>query len=76
MKFYHNVEWQQEDDAEPELLLLNKDGEVVQRFDIRQMKRGEIGQLLRKKGFFKKGKEDMEIPNKYKTGPYVEKDEL
>ena len=70
------MEWQQEERKEPELLLLNKGGEVVESIDIRKMTRGEIGQLLRKKGFFKKVQEDTEVPEEYKTGPYVEKDEL
>ena len=60
----------------PVLVLLNKYDEVLEEIDITPLSREEINQLLLKKGFFKKGSKDGEVPDKYKKGPYVERDEL
>ena len=70
------MEWQRIGGVKPVLVLLNKYDEVLEEIDITPLSREEINQLLLKKGFFKKGSKDGEVPDKYKEGPYVERDEL
>ncbi|KAK8381434.1 hypothetical protein O3P69_018487 [Scylla paramamosain] len=62
--------------ATPELVLLNKYTEELQRIDLRKMSQEEINQLVTKKGFYRKATKEEEVPQEYRTGPYVEKDEL
>lgn len=60
----------------PEMVFYNKNNEAVERDNLTTATRLEINELLAKKGFYKKIDHDEEVPEKYKEGPYVEKDEL
>ena len=56
--------------------MLNKDDEVLERIDLKKLSQEEINQLMIKKGFYKKTSQEEEVPEEYKEGPYVEKEEL
>ncbi|MPC16473.1 Selenoprotein M [Portunus trituberculatus] len=58
------------------MVFYNKANEAVERVDLQTATRLEINDLLVKKGFYKKSSHDEEVPEEYKEGPYVEKDEL
>ncbi|KAI0221802.1 Selenoprotein M [Lamellibrachia satsuma] len=62
--------------ASPVLLFLNKGGETVSKVELTGLKRQECNDLLLKKGFYKKSSEDAEVPEQYRNGPYVDKEEL
>ncbi|MPC16477.1 Selenoprotein M [Portunus trituberculatus] len=73
---YHNTKFQHIGGAPPELLLLNKDDEVLERIDLKKLSQDEINQLMIKKGFYKKSSKEEDVPEEYREGPYVEKEEL
>lgn len=58
------------------MVFYNKNKEAVEKVDLKKATRAEINELLIKKGFYKKSDQDEEVPEEYKEGPYVEKDEL
>ncbi|KAK8395754.1 hypothetical protein O3P69_005687 [Scylla paramamosain] len=71
---FHNVDFKHVGGATPELVLLNKHGEVLERIDIKKMSQEEINNLVLKKGFYKKAAKEEEVPREYKEGPYIEKE--
>ena len=48
----------------------------LQKVELSGLTRDDCNNLLLKKGFYKKSSEDAEVPEKYRNGPYVEKEEL
>jgi len=75
---FHNVEFKGKPGANPDLLLLNKDDQIVERIDLSKFNREQCNELLKEKGFYRKAFKDEEVPEKFKMGPYlpVPKDEL
>jgi len=69
---FHNVEVKFIPGANPDLLLMNKENQVVQRIDLAGHDREWCNDILKKKGFYKKASEEEEVPEKYKNGPYRE----
>ena len=49
---------------------------MLERVDLKKLSQEEINQLMLKKGFYKKTTKEEEVPEKYKEGPYVEREEL
>ncbi|XP_063845925.1 selenoprotein M-like [Scylla paramamosain] len=76
LEFFHNVDYEDVNGAMPTMVFYNKNKEAVERIDLQTATREEINELLIKKGFYKKSNHDEEVPEEYKEGPYVEKDEL
>jgi len=66
------VEFKNKPGAPPELLLLNKDGQTVEKIDLAPLDQKGCNDLLISKGFFKKADESSEVPEEYASGPYVE----
>ncbi|KAK4314943.1 hypothetical protein Pmani_013811 [Petrolisthes manimaculis] len=73
---FHNVLVKYIGGAVPELLLLNKSDQEVERIGLSNLSREECNQLLLKKGFYKKTTDDEEVPDEYLNGPYKEREEL
>lgn len=73
---YHNVEFKSKPGAKPDLLFLNSVDEVVERIDLSELKRDACNQLLTNRGFYKKAKQDDEVPEEFRSGPYEPKVEL
>ncbi|XP_023933229.1 selenoprotein M-like, partial [Lingula anatina] len=73
----HNVEFKKVGGAPPDLLLLNKAGEVIKRIDLSKYNREECNQLLIDLGFYKKSDKDEDVPEEFLEGPYkLPKEEL
>lgn len=72
----HNAKFQHVGGASPELLLLNKEDQELERFDLKKMSQEEINELMIKKGFYKKSSKEEEVPEEYLEGPYQEREEL
>ena len=47
-----------------------------QKIELSGKTREECNELLLKRGFYKKTSEHAEVPEEFKNGPYVEKEEL
>ncbi|KAL5017603.1 hypothetical protein ScPMuIL_007192 [Solemya velum] len=62
--------------ADPELLLLNKDDKVVERFSLLKKNRDECNELLLQSGFYKKSSQDEVVPEEFANGPYFKREEL
>lgn len=73
---FHNVRYKPIGGAPPELVLLNKLDQEVERIPLEKFNREECNQLLLKKGFYKKTKQDEVVPEQYLEGPYREREEL
>lgn len=73
---FHNVVFKPMGGAPPELVLLNRFDQVVERIALEKFNREECNQLMLKKGFYKKTSEDEEVPEQYLNGPYREREEL
>lgn len=69
--FFHNVEFKPKPGAPPFLVLLDGEGEDVERFDLSKMNREECNEFLRELGFFRKESREGEVPEEYQEGPYV-----
>lgn len=72
----HNAKFQHIGGAPPELLLLNKYDQELERIDLKKLSQEEINDLMLKKGFYKKSSREEEVPEEYREGPYSEKEEL
>lgn len=73
---FHNAKFKPVGGAPPELVLLNRFDQVVERIALDKLNREECNQLMLKKGFYKKTTEDEEVPEQYLNGPYREREEL
>lgn len=73
---FHNVEFKAKPGANPDLLLLNSNDEIVSRIDLSKFDREGCNQLLMSKGFYKKATHDEEVPEEFQQGPYQPKHEL
>lgn len=71
LPLFHNVEFKNKPGAPPNLVLLNKDGNAVERIDLSPLSEEECNALLLSKGFFKKSDASTPVPEKYLTGPYL-----
>ena len=76
LPLFHNVEFKQISGAVPELILLNKMGDEIERIPLSEKNQIECRQLLIDKGFYMKKAEDEVIPDKYKDAPYTVHSEL
>lgn len=74
--FFHNVEFKNKPGANPDLLLLNSDLEIVERIDLAKLNREECNDLLTQKGFYKKASPEEEVPAEFQEGPYRPREEL
>lgn len=74
--FFHNAVFKSVGGAPPELVLLNRFDQVVERIPLEKLNREECNQLMLKKGFYKKTTQDEEVPEQYLNGPYKEREEL
>lgn len=72
----HNVKFQHIGGAPPDLLILNKYDQELERIDLKKMSQEEINELMLKKGFYKKSSREEEVPEQFREGPYSEKEEL
>lgn len=72
---FHNVEFKAKPGANPDLLMLNAEGLIVERIDLSPFTQVECNELLQKKGFYKKNYKDEEVPEQYAEGPYSEQRE-
>jgi hypothetical protein len=73
---FHNVEFKKKPGANPDLLLLNSNDEIVRRIDLTKYDREGCNQLLMGMGFYKKASMEENVPEKYRSGPYEPKQEL
>ncbi|RXG70751.1 Selenoprotein M [Armadillidium vulgare] len=76
LSFSHNVSFKKSPGAPPELVLLNKSDEEIERIPLEKFSREECNELLLKKGFYKKQSEEEEVPEEFQNGPYVPREEL
>ncbi|PIK51761.1 selenoprotein M precursor [Apostichopus japonicus] len=67
----HNVEFKPKPGAPPFLVLLDGEGEEIERFDLAKKNREECNEFLSNLGFFKKESREGEVPEEYQTGPYL-----
>ena len=49
---------------------------MLERIDLKKLSREQMNDVMIQKGFYKKTTKDEEVPEKYRKGPYIEKDEL
>lgn len=70
LPLYHNIKFKEVPGANPELVLLNKNGETLQRIDLSSFDQLRLNQLFKGKGFFKKDDSATEIPEHMLEGPY------
>lgn len=73
---FHNVEFKSIPGASPKLLLLNKDDKYVESIDLVQLSQSQCNDLLLQRGFYKKKTPEEEVPEQYRNGPYLQKQEL
>lgn len=73
---FHNVEFKSKPGANPDLLLLNSNDEIIERIDLSKFDREGCNQMLMAKGFYKKATVEEEVPEQYLQGPYIPKQEL
>lgn len=71
---FHNVEFKQIAAAPPDLVFLNKDKEEVERLDLSEKSQKECNQLLLDRGFYKKEKQEDEVPVDFLHSPHSVKD--
>jgi hypothetical protein len=71
IKFFHNVEYKAIPGANPDLFLLNAEGQKVKNYDLSKLKRKECKELLKSLGFFRKAFDHSEVPEEFQNGPYV-----
>lgn len=69
--FFHNVEFKAKPGAPPFLVLLDGEGEEIERFDLSKKNRQECNDFLLGLGFYKKDSREGDVPEEYQTGPYV-----
>lgn len=69
---FHNVQFKAIPGAPPEIVLLNRFDQVVERLQLDKLNRDSCNQLLLKKGFYKKSSKDEIVPEEYLSGPYRE----
>ncbi|KAK6190002.1 hypothetical protein SNE40_001958 [Patella caerulea] len=67
---FHNVKMNRIHGANPDMVFLNRDGEVVERIDLTPYNQKELNLLLVRRGFYKRTYLDEEVPERYQTGPY------
>ncbi|GAB6024025.1 hypothetical protein CHUAL_008748 [Chamberlinius hualienensis] len=70
LPLFHNVEYKPIPQALPELILLNKNDEEVERIPLDQNDREDCNNLLLELGFYKKDSKDGPVPENYLKGPY------
>jgi len=73
---FHNVKFKSMAGAPPELVLLNRFDQVVERLPLEKLSRVDCNKLMLKKGFYKKTTHDEVVPEEYQNGPYREREEL
>lgn len=73
---YHNVEFKNIPGAAPKLLLLDKDDQAVETINLVPLSQSECNDLLLKRGFYKKQTPEEEVPEQYREGPYVLREDL
>ena len=57
-------------------MFYNKHKQVVERIDIKKMSQKQMNDVMIQKGFYKKTTKEEEVPEEYRKGPYIEKDEI
>ncbi|XP_050408097.1 selenoprotein M [Patella vulgata] len=67
---FHNVKLNRIHGANPDLVFLNRHGEVVERVDLTPYNQKELNLILVRKGFYKRTYLDEEVPERFQTGPY------
>ncbi|XP_043571239.1 selenoprotein e [Chiloscyllium plagiosum] len=77
LALYHNLQYDLQDDKEPELLFYNLKDEVVQRYLVRDMTADQLSALLESLGFYKKSAKGEEVPKEFQHFPLkAPRDEL
>lgn len=76
LPLFHNVEFKKVGGAPPELILIGKGGEELERIELEHKNREECNQLLTQRGFYKKSEASEEVPEEFRQGPYKLKEEL
>jgi len=76
LPLFHNTEYKVIGGADPLLLLLNSEDQVVERIDLTKYDKEGCNKLLIQKGFYKKISNVEDVPEEYMQGPYVPKEEL
>uniref|UniRef100_A0A914A7R0 Selenoprotein M n=1 Tax=Patiria miniata TaxID=46514 RepID=A0A914A7R0_PATMI len=74
LPLYHNIPFKHIGGADPDLLLLDKEGSIIKRIGLKTFKRAEINDLFGSLGFYKKGSSDEEVPEEFLEGPYLPKE--
>ncbi|GCC28541.1 hypothetical protein chiPu_0006971 [Chiloscyllium punctatum] len=77
LALYHNLQYDLQDDKEPELLFYNLKDEVVQHYLVRDMTADQLSALLESLGFYKKSAKGEEVPKEFQHFPLkAPRDEL
>lgn len=76
LPLFHNVEFKKVGGAPPELILYGKEDNEIERINLEHKNREECNGLLQRRGFYKKSEASEEVPEEFKEGPYIKKEEL
>jgi len=71
LPLFHNCQLKTVGGAKPELFLLNKEDEVVEKISLSDLSREECNDIVISKGFYKKADVNDAVPVEYANGPYV-----
>merc|ERR1719219_1927081 len=71
LPLFHNCQLKTVGGAKPELFLLNKEDEVVEKISLSDLSREECNNIVTSKGFYKKNDVNDAVPEEYINGPYV-----
>lgn len=69
LPLYHNLEMKYIPGADPELVIINAQFEVLERYPLGAMKQKEINQLMKNLGFYKKESTDAPVPAEFQMAP-------
>uniref|UniRef100_A0A8C5ZIT2 Selenoprotein M n=2 Tax=Marmotini TaxID=337730 RepID=A0A8C5ZIT2_MARMA len=67
--FYHNLVMKHLPGADPELVLLGRRYEELERIPLSEMTRKEINELVQELGFYRKAAPDAQVPQEYLWAP-------
>ncbi|KAL0625206.1 Selenoprotein M [Plecturocebus cupreus] len=67
--FYHNLVMKHLPGADPELVLLGRRYEELERIPLSEMTREEINALVQELGFYRKAAPDAQVPSEYVWAP-------
>ncbi|XP_067911661.1 selenoprotein e [Heterodontus francisci] len=77
LALYHNLQYDLQEDKEPELLFYNLKDQVVESYLVRDKTADELSALLESLGFYKKSAKGEEVPKEFQHFPLkAPRDEL